>query len=139
MNKIFKFLPIAALMAGLMMFSCGKEDNNTTSGGGTSTSVTWVDLGLPSGTLWADRNVGANAVTDFGDYFAWGETQQSRCTTRAHTIFATEVMTNLPNTAIVPNTATTALPTHLPYFCPKTMPPQLTGATVPALRQRGMG
>lgn len=33
-----------------------------------------VDLGLPSGTLWADRNVGADAPEDYGDYFAWGET-----------------------------------------------------------------
>ena len=33
-----------------------------------------VDLGLSSGTLWADRNVGANAPEAYGDYFAWGET-----------------------------------------------------------------
>lgn len=35
----------------------------------------FVDLGLPSGTLWADRNVGAEKPEDFGLYFAWGETQ----------------------------------------------------------------
>ena len=34
----------------------------------------YVDLGLPSGTLWATCNVGANAPEDYGDYFAWGET-----------------------------------------------------------------
>ncbi|MBR5673912.1 MAG: hypothetical protein IKW97_05875 [Muribaculaceae bacterium] len=34
----------------------------------------WVDLGLPSGTLWATCNVGASAPEDYGDYFAWGET-----------------------------------------------------------------
>ena len=34
----------------------------------------WVDLGLPSGTLWATRNVGASSPEDYGDYFAWGET-----------------------------------------------------------------
>ena len=33
-----------------------------------------VDLGLPSGTLWADRNVGAISPEDAGLYFAWGET-----------------------------------------------------------------
>ena len=33
-----------------------------------------VDLGLPSGTLWATMNVGANNPEDYGDYFAWGET-----------------------------------------------------------------
>ena len=34
----------------------------------------WVDLGLPSGTLWATCNVGANAPEEFGHQFAWGET-----------------------------------------------------------------
>lgn len=34
----------------------------------------YVDLGLPSGTLWATCNVGANTPEAFGDYFAWGET-----------------------------------------------------------------
>ncbi len=34
----------------------------------------YVDLGLPSGTLWATCNVGANNPWDYGDYFAWGET-----------------------------------------------------------------
>ena len=37
-------------------------------------SYTAVDLGLPSGLLWADRNVGANSTEDAGLYFAWGET-----------------------------------------------------------------
>ena len=35
----------------------------------------YVDLGLPSGTLWADRNVGADSPESYGDYFAWGETE----------------------------------------------------------------
>ena len=34
----------------------------------------YVDLGLPSGTLWATMNVGANSPEEYGDYFAWGET-----------------------------------------------------------------
>ena len=35
----------------------------------------YVDLGLPSGLLWATCNLGANNPEDYGDYFAWGETQ----------------------------------------------------------------
>ncbi len=35
----------------------------------------YVDLGLPSGTLWATCNVGASAPEEYGDYFAWGETK----------------------------------------------------------------
>ena len=34
----------------------------------------YVDLGLPSGTLWAMCNVGASCPEECGDYFAWGET-----------------------------------------------------------------
>ena len=34
----------------------------------------YVDLGLPSGLLWATFNVGADSPEDYGDYFAWGET-----------------------------------------------------------------
>lgn len=36
-------------------------------------SRSYVDLGLPSGTLWADSNVGANSPEDCGDYFSWGD------------------------------------------------------------------
>lgn len=32
-----------------------------------------VDLGLPSGTMWADRNIGAVKMTDFGNLYSWGE------------------------------------------------------------------
>ena len=35
----------------------------------------YVDLGLPSGTLWAKCNVGASAPEGYGSYFAWGETK----------------------------------------------------------------
>ena len=35
----------------------------------------YVDLGLPSGTLWATMNIGANAPEEYGDYFAWAETK----------------------------------------------------------------
>lgn len=35
----------------------------------------WVDLGLTSGTLWATCNVGAGSPTEFGEYYAWGETE----------------------------------------------------------------
>jgi len=34
----------------------------------------YVDLGLPSGILWATMNIGAEEPEDFGSYFAWGET-----------------------------------------------------------------
>lgn len=33
-----------------------------------------IDLGLPSGTLWADRNIGASNIYDYGKLFQWGDT-----------------------------------------------------------------
>ncbi len=42
--------------------------------GGVIAGHEYVDLGLPSGTLWATCNVGADSPADCGDYFAWGET-----------------------------------------------------------------
>ena len=38
------------------------------------TTGAWVDLGLPSGLLWATCNVGASVPEEYGDYYAWGET-----------------------------------------------------------------
>ena len=35
----------------------------------------YVDLGLPSGVIWATCNVGAAKPEDYGDYFGWGETE----------------------------------------------------------------
>ena len=32
-----------------------------------------IDLGLPSGTLWADRNIGATDIYDGGKLFQWGD------------------------------------------------------------------
>ena len=34
----------------------------------------YVDLGLPSGTMWATMNVGASKPEEIGDFYAWGET-----------------------------------------------------------------
>ena len=44
-------------------------------GGVPSQNHEYVDLGLPSGTLWATCNVGATNPEEYGDYFAWGETE----------------------------------------------------------------
>lgn len=41
----------------------------------TVVKIVAVDMGLPSGTLWGDRNVGASSPEDYGSYFAWGESE----------------------------------------------------------------
>ncbi len=48
------------------------EDSTFTA---TFAAFEYVDLGLPSGTLWATFNVGATSPEQAGDYFAWGETK----------------------------------------------------------------
>ena len=35
----------------------------------------WIDLGLPSGILWAEYNVGTCSPEEYGGYYAWGETE----------------------------------------------------------------
>ncbi len=42
-----------------------------------------IDLGLQSGLLWAETNIGAESVTDFGNYYSWGETATKETYTNA--------------------------------------------------------
>ena len=72
MKKTFRLMALVAMTAGLAFASC-EDDNNNPSGGGTE-SAEWVDLGLPSGLLWAECNLGAAKPEEYGDYYAWGET-----------------------------------------------------------------
>lgn len=41
---------------------------------GQSSGIEWVDLGLPSRTLWAKCNLGAFTETENGDFYMWGST-----------------------------------------------------------------
>ena len=52
---------------------------------GVSTDkVEYVDLGLPSGNLWAKCNLGASAPEAFGDYYAWGEVEPKQVYTNSN-------------------------------------------------------
>ena len=55
--------------------SSGKYINFIVTSIEIKTSGEYVDLGLPSGLKWATCNVGANSPEEYGDYFAWGETE----------------------------------------------------------------
>lgn len=54
------------------IFSNAAEPNTQ---GEPPAGVEAVDLGLPSGTKWANMNVGAQKPEGYGLYFAWGETK----------------------------------------------------------------
>lgn len=69
------------------LFSCGNHDNTfeqpvleeseTKDYSITlSTARDYVDLALPSGTKWANMNVGASSNADPGGYYMWGETTE---------------------------------------------------------------
>ena len=70
MKKTFRLMALVAMTVGLAFASCDKDNGND---GGTETAE-WVDLGLPSGLLWAKCNLGASSPEGYGDYYAWGET-----------------------------------------------------------------
>ena len=85
-SNFFSVLLLLAVCSGSCIIgSCSKNDidENAPAGNdrgsigeyGSTDGHEWVDLGLPSGTLWATCNVGASGPEEYGDYFAWGETQ----------------------------------------------------------------
>ena len=81
MNKRRTLMFGIAMMAfALVIAGCQKPDepnngNDNNEINEEENTYAYVDLGLPSGTLWAAYNVGAEAPEEYGDYFAWGETQ----------------------------------------------------------------
>lgn len=52
----------------------GYLDTKVTKKTGTLNGHDYVDLGLPSGTLWATCNVGAESYNQNGSYYVYGET-----------------------------------------------------------------
>ncbi len=82
--KAVKFLTLSLAVAALCLgyASCGDDDEDDDinevsateewSISGSINGHDYVDLGLS--VKWATCNVGADSPTDYGDYFAWGET-----------------------------------------------------------------
>ena len=75
---IGKFFVLATVfVAAFTLGSCSRDDDEeektVVENNPKSVEHEYVDLGLPSGTLWATCNVGASKPEEYGDYFAWGE------------------------------------------------------------------
>ncbi|MBR4391223.1 MAG: hypothetical protein IKT08_03850 [Bacteroidales bacterium] len=87
MNKFTKAIAVLMLsVVAMIMSGCkpvepddGGNDNGQNDtivdNSGNLNGHDYVDLGLPSGTLWASCNVGADHPGDRGVFFAWGETE----------------------------------------------------------------
>ena len=69
-TKIIKAIMVSIAVVCTMGITLQARGQN---GNGSHNGHEYVDLGLPSGTLWATCNVGANAPEDYGNYYAWGE------------------------------------------------------------------
>lgn len=72
MNRFAKALAAIMLMMIFVFSSVGCHSKKSSNSGKVN-GHDYVDLELPSGTLWATCNVGAEKPEEFGSYFAWGE------------------------------------------------------------------
>lgn len=70
-----RVLPILFACAFALIHANTKATETGTEPDGYIGGYGYVDLGLPSGTLWAVHNIGAENEYECGDYFAWGETE----------------------------------------------------------------
>ena len=71
MKKLYIVVTVVVIVAAALftLAQCGKPSDTPE----TKDKPEIVDLGLS--VKWADRNLGAGNSYDWGDYFAWGETQ----------------------------------------------------------------
>lgn len=62
-RRVYLYLSIAVILLAIfsLFFFINPDTNND-----------FVDLGLPSGTLWCKYNLGADNEMDYGQYYAWG-------------------------------------------------------------------
>ena len=89
MKKVTKAVAAIMLtMAVVCAAGCKKDPDNGGNNSGIYNGHKYVDLGLPSGTLWATCNVGADSPEEYGDYFAWGETRPKDSYTWVSYIYA---------------------------------------------------
>lgn len=78
MKKVMMAVAALMLMTVALVATGFKKNDVSISGVAGGKPSSFVDLGLPSGTLWAKWNVGASYPEDFGDSFAWGETKKPK-------------------------------------------------------------
>lgn len=92
-KPFYSFLITVVTVATII--SCSSNGKSTQSEKKPKDAVA-VDLGLPSGTKWANMNVGATTPYDPGSYFQWGETTNCNDTTEDVDLFENYTPGNSP-------------------------------------------
>ena len=96
MKKIMNFskLAISTLIVSSAFVACSEEitentvdTHYTANASNIKTAGTAVDLGLPSGTKWANMNVGATSEKDNGVLFLWGDITGTQITPNSLTTY----------------------------------------------------
>lgn len=79
MKKILKLFPIM-LLCMCVLTACSSDDGDGESNNKDGVYVInghkFVDLGLPSGLLWAECNIGASEPEERGYFYRWGDVEE---------------------------------------------------------------
>jgi len=75
MKKLFYITSVALLTMGMAPGDGNDRAEGNRMPQSHPVSEDWVDLGLPSGLMWAKCNLGAATPEAYGNYYAWGEKQ----------------------------------------------------------------
>lgn len=120
MKKSIILFPI--FLISCVLVSCGQKESKQTDTSanapkeeakqansnltGSINDHEWVDLGLPSGIKWATCNVGASSPSEYGNYFAWGETSPKAEYTAANSLISDRSHTELESAGIINSSGT---------------------------------
>ena len=94
MNKTRNMMCAMAIVALAVAALTGCKGRNCGNGACHETVMIngheYVDLQLPSGVLWAKTNVGAETETDYGEFYAWGETKPKQDCSQETYLYGTD-------------------------------------------------
>lgn len=83
-----------------------QPNNKTSEPDGYISDHGYVDLGLPSGLKWATTNVGASSSSDYGNYYAWGETKTKSSYTEDNSLTYGKSISELRTSGIIGTSGT---------------------------------
>lgn len=97
---------VVAIGAGLLVWFNTIEEAEISEPDGYISDHGYVDLGLPSGLKWATTNVGASTPSDYGNYYAWGETATKSSYTEDNSLTYGKSISELRSAGIIGTSGT---------------------------------